>query len=69
MDDCRDRLYGEILKKKKEMQRLIKEKEAWRAAAPTRADTQHSSRKSYEHQAAANGASNGRQNVPGHHRR
>ncbi len=30
---CRDRLYAEILKKKKEMQRLIKEREAWRVAA------------------------------------
>lgn len=35
VSEYRDRLYGEILKKKKEMARLIKEKEAaWAAKHP-----------------------------------
>ena len=48
----RDRLYGEILKKKKEMQRLIKEKEAAWAAQQMRQNAAEAGRerRSLDHQ-------------------
>lgn len=57
---CRDRLYAEILKKKREMHRLLKEKEASMARQASR----------HESSGRAGGRENtttGRSHVPGHH--
>lgn len=67
----RDRLYAEILKKKREMQRLIKEKEAaWAARQAAANPASGGGRRSFENQnasAAANANNSGRSHVPGHH--
>uniref|UniRef100_A0A7S0S0X2 Mitogen-activated protein kinase n=1 Tax=Chlamydomonas leiostraca TaxID=1034604 RepID=A0A7S0S0X2_9CHLO len=72
VQEYRDRLYAEILKKKREMQRVLKEKEAmWaarQAAASRQGDPVSGGRRgSYENQNASSASNSGRHHVPGHH--